>query len=176
MILSKQKKTQNLDIIKNAINKFSAVLCINYSNFPVEKIEHLRDEFFAKNCPVIFVKNSLVSIACNDNCKNHSDAAFKESNMLVFSDDIFSLISSINQFTKSLKKGYANTKLSISCGVLDQGIINSDTIKRLSSIPSINSLHVNLVRILNSPLEKLVKICNNPMIDLLKILDLKSKN
>jgi ribosomal protein L10 len=177
MVISRQKKIQKLDILTQNINSSSAVLCVTYTHFVNEQIEKFRDELFEKgNCKVVFAKNSLVSLACGEDSKSSMDDKLKTSNMLVFSDDIFSLISVVNNFVKSLKKGYPNTKLSISCGILDSRFIDGDVVKKLSNIPSLQSLHGSLISVLSSPLRNLVKICNNPFFDLVKILDYKSKN
>ena len=106
MVISREKKIQKLDSIAQSINSFRAVLCITYTNFVTEKIENLRDDFFKDGCKVMFAKNSLVSLACNEDSKDKMSDKLKTSNMLVFSNDIFSLISIVNNFVKSLKKDF----------------------------------------------------------------------
>ena len=176
MVISREKKIQKLDSIAQSINSFGAVLCITYTNFVTERIENLRDDFFKDGCKVMFAKNSLVSLACNEDSKDSMSDKLKTSNMLVFSNDVFSLISIVNNFIKSLKKGYPDTKLVISCGILDSKFIGLDVIKKLSEIPSLQSLNASLISVLSSPLRNFVRICNNPVIDLVKMLDYKSKN
>lgn len=176
MVISKEKKIQKLDSISENISSFSAVLCVTYTNFVTEKIENLRDDFFKDGCKVMFAKNSLVSLACKKDLEDNISDKLKTSNMLVFSNDVFSLISIVNNFIKSLKKGYPNTRLSVSCGILDSKFIDLDMIKKLSEIPSLESLNASLISVLSSPLRNFIKICNNPVIDLVKMLDYKSKN
>ena len=46
-------------------------------------------------------------------------------------------------------------------------------ITMLAEIPSIESIYMNLISILSSPLQNLIKICNAPIVDLCKVLDYK---
>lgn len=100
------------------------------------------------------------------------DQVLKNSNLFVFSNDIFGTIRALNSFTKSLRE-FPKTKMTISCGILDNGFLDEQKIKMFADIPSIESIYANLISILSSPLQNLIKICNAPMVDLCKVLDYK---
>ena len=175
MVVSRVEKQEKLASIKNHMESFDATICISYENLISSELERLRDICFEKGDKVVFGKNTLISRACNDEVANDVDENLKRSNVLIFSNDIFGSLRMIKDYVKSLKN-YKKIKLSISCAVLEGKFANLDLVKKFEDIPSKDSIYIELVNILNSPLKNLVKILNNPMLDLCKILDYKSKN
>lgn len=173
MILTKTQKQQRIHNVKSHLGNFNSVICITHTNFINAEIERLRDICFIAGNKVVFGKNSLVKRAVSTNENN--EVSLKESTLLIFSNDVFQSLRGINDFVKSLKN-YPNTKLSISCGIIDNNVVYHDLIKELSSIHSKESLYANLISMLSLPLQSLIKILNVPMIDLCKILDYQIKN
>ncbi len=176
-MVTRLEKEKKLNELVDCLSSYQSVIVINYLQFPNEQIERFRDEFFSfGGNKIIVAKNNLVSIATK-NTLNENDVALSKqkltsSNLFVFSNDIFATIRNLNGFIKSLKQ-YPKTKISISCGILDNGFLDEKKIKMFAEIPSIESIYVNLISILSSPLQNLIKICNAPMVDLCKVLDYK---
>jgi ribosomal protein L10 len=176
-MVTRLQKEKKLNELRDCLENHQSVIVVNYSQFLNEQIDRFRDEFFNKNNhKVIFAKNNLVSLAMKDRLSSedieNSNQNLKNSNLFVFSKDIFSAIGDLNSFIKSLKQ-YPKTKVTISCGLLDDGFLDEKKIKMLSEITSIESIYINLISILSSPLQNLIKICNAPMVDLCKVLDYK---
>ena len=177
-MITRLEKEKKLNELVGCLSSYQSVIVINYLQFPNEQIERFRDEFFSfGGNKIIVAKNNLVSIATK-NTLNEDDVALSKqkltnSNLFVFSNDIFATIRNLNSFIKSLKQFYPKTKISISCGILDNGFLDEKKIKMFAEIPSIESIYVNLISILSSPLRNLIKICNAPMVDLCKVLDYK---
>lgn len=176
-MVTKLQKESKLNELRDSLKSHQSVVVVNYSQFLNEQIDRFRNEFSAiEGNRIIFAKNSLISLAARDSLSKEdseiSEQKLKDSNLFVFSNDIFGTIRSLNSFIKSLNQ-YPKTKLSISCGVLDNGFLDEKKIKMFAEIPSIESIYANLIGILSSPLQNLIKICNAPMIDLCKVLDYK---
>jgi ribosomal protein L10 len=176
-MVTRLQKEEKLNELKDCIKSHQSVIVINYSQFLNEQNDRFRDEFFAKGGnKVIFAKNNLVSLAAkeilNDQDIVASEQKLKNSNLFVFSNDIFGTIRALNSFAKSLRE-FPKTKMTISCGILDNGFLDEQKIKMFADIPSIESIYANLISILSSPLQNLIKICNAPMVDLCKVLDYK---
>ena len=176
-MITRLQKERKLNELKDCLKSYPAVIAVNYSQFLNEQIDRFRDEFFANGSnKIIVAKNNLVSIAMKDALNEEditaSERQLKHSNLFVFSSDIFITIRALNDFIKSLKQ-YPKTKLMISCGILDNGFLDEKKITMLAEIPSIESIYMNLISILSSPLQNLIKICNAPIVDLCKVLDYK---
>lgn len=176
-MVTRLQKEEKLNDLRDCLTSYQSVIVVNYSQFLNEQIDRLRDEFFARGGNrVIFAKNNLISLAAreilSEEDSEDGDQVLKNSNLFVFSNDIFGTIRALNSFTKSLRE-FPKTKMTISCGILDNGFLDEQKIKMFADIPSIESIYANLISILSSPLQNLIKICNAPMVDLCKVLDYK---
>ena len=63
----------------------------------------------------------------------------------------------IIQFTKSLNF-YPETKLKISCGFLDNSLLDATKINLLKSVPSVEVLYVNLINTIFYPIHQLLRV------------------
>ena len=176
-MVTKIQKAERLNELRNDLKSHQSVLIVNYSYFMNEQIDFFRDEICATTKDkVMFVKNNLAVLAMKDfldeNDSNSSSDKIKNSNFLVFSNDIFATIRSLNKLIKGMRN-YPKTKMTIACGILDNGFLDEQKIKMFADIPSIDSIYVNLISILSSPLQNLIKIVNSPMVDLCKVLEYK---
>ncbi len=176
-MVTKLQKAERLSELKSDLQSHQSVLVVNYSYFMNEQIDFFRDEIFSSTKDKItFIKNNLATLAMKDALDEKdaeaSDEKIKNSNFLVFSNDIFGTIRALNKLIKGMKN-YPKTKMTIACGILDNGFLDEQKIKMFADIPSIDSIYANLISILSSPLQNLVKICNSPMVDLCKVLEYK---
>ena len=175
MILTKVQKARKLDSIRSHMKNFNSVICVQYENFINSEIERMRDSFFGSGNKIVCGKNSLISRALSNENIDATKMNLKSATLLIFSNDIFNSLRSLKSFTKVLKN-YPKIKLEVSCGILEGSLAETSLMKKLVEIQSKDAIRVELVTIVNSPLQNLIKILNNPLVDLCKILDYRSKN
>lgn len=151
---NKQLKSETLKKLADYANNYKAVILVSYDKLPNEQLNRMRDQLYEADNKAVFIKNSLAALCFKD---AGMDSSLHSSNMLIFGDDIFALIKSAGDFTKSLKF-YPDTKLNISCGLLEKGLVDADKIQILKTIPSVQALYMNLINTLMYPIHQLARV------------------
>ncbi len=127
---------------------------ISHSGLPSEQMNRFRDEIFASNAKILFIKNTIANLSFNN---EKLGSKLEKSNFLIFVDDIFGLIKACKKFIRELKI-YPNAKLDIMVGILDGSMLDSSMMKSLESIPSQEALYSGLLGTLLYPIRTLVRL------------------
>lgn len=153
-MLNKIQKRDIIDKTKTLISNNDHIIFVTFSEIPTSAIESLRNDLKASNSHLKMIKKTLGDIAIKEtgisgiNIKKD----YKGSVGFVFiSGDLFAAINILSNFKKKNKD-----KLQILGAILGKQPSTVDTINKLSSFSSLESLYTSLVFVLNSNIQKLV--------------------
>ncbi len=160
-------------IVTNLNKKFddSNFLILTHNNgLTVEEITRLRNQLREDGSTFNVVKNSLAKIAVTDSkVKNLSDQ-FKGPLAIVFSEKLSSQPKILSDFSKE------NENLSIVGGFMDGEIIDKETVSKLASLPSLDTLRAKIIGSLTSSATKIAGILNKPGGQIAQIISAKSQS
>ena len=160
-------------IVTNLNKKFddSNFLILTHNNgLTVEEITKLRNQLREDGSTFNVVKNSLAKIAVTDSkVKNLSDQ-FKGPLAIVFSEKLSSQPKILSDFSKE------NENLSIVGGFMDGEIIDKETVSKLASLPSLDTLRAKIIGSLTSSATKIAGILNKPGGQIAQIISAKSQS
>jgi len=170
VIMDRSKKEK---IVTNLNKKFddSNFLILTHNNgLTVEEITRLRNQLREDGSTFNVVKNSLAKIAVTDSkVKNLSDQ-FKGPLAIVFSEKLSSQPKILSDFSKE------NENLSIVGGFMDGEIIDKETVSKLASLPSLDTLRAKIIGSLTSSATKIAGILNKPGGQIAQIISAKSQS
>ena len=160
-------------VVSDLTKKFdeSNFFILTHNNgLSVHEITSLSDKLRESGSTFKVVKNSLAKIAVNDTkVKDHSEY-FNGPLAIVFSEELSSQPKIISDFTKD------NENLSIVGGFMDGEIIDKETISKLASLPSLDTLRSKIIGSLTSSASKIAGIVNKPGEQIAQVLSAKSKS
>ena len=119
--------------------------------------------------PFRVAKNSLAKIAANKTAAEPLEELFNGPTAIAFSDELTSSPKIIVDFAKD------HEKLSIVGGLMDGKLIDSEVIKQLAALPSMDELRSKIIGVLNAPATKVAGILNRPGGQLAQVLSAKSQ-
>jgi len=160
-------------IVTNLSKKFddSNFLILTHNNgLTVEEITNLRNQLREDGSTFNVVKNSLAKIAVTDSKAKDLSDQFKGPMAIVFSEELSSQPKILSDFSKE------NENLSIVGGFMDGEIIDKETVSKLASLPSLNSLRSMIIGSLTSSAQKIAGILNKPGGQIAQIISVKNQS
>ncbi len=128
-------KTKKVEVIKQLSKRLenaNAIIICDYKGLKVSELEELRILANAKDTKVQIIKNSLASIALKNS--NMTGIELKDTNLLVWSDDVISA----SKVTMDFASKY--DKFIIKAGYLDKEVAQTSKIEAFSKLPSRDEL------------------------------------
>ena len=160
-------------IVTNLSKKFgdSNFLLLTHNNgLTVEEITNLRNQLREDGSTFNVVKNSLAKIAVTDSKVKDLSAQFKGPMAIVFSEQLSSQPKILSDFSKE------NENLSIVGGFMDGEIIDKETVSKLASLPSLDTLRAKIIGSLASSAQKIAGILNKPGGQIAQIISVKNQS
>tara|TARA_B100000401_G_scaffold363712_1_gene261616 strand:- start:319 stop:837 length:519 start_codon:yes stop_codon:yes gene_type:complete len=166
-------RTAKEKVVSDLTKKFdeSNFFILTHNNgLSVGEITSLRNQLRESGSTFKVVKNSLAKIAViNTKVKDLSEY-FNGPLAIVFSEELSSQPKIISDFTKD------NENLSIVGGFMDGEIIDKETISKLASLPSLDTLRAKIIGSLTSSASKIAGIVTKPGGQIAQVLSAKSQN
>ena len=131
---------------------------------------NLRNQLREDGSTFNVVKNSLAKIAVTDSKVKDLSAQFKGPMAIVFSEQLSSQPKILSDFSKE------NENLSIVGGFMDGEIIDKETVSKLASLPSLETLRAKIIGSLASSAQKIAVILNKPGGQIAQIISAKSQS
>lgn len=165
------KKVSAVAEIESIYRENSAVLIVHYHGLTVSQIYGLRSALRKDSIGGFkIIKNTLAKIAANNTGYDASVIGmFSGPVAMVYSNDVVSLTKLIAKFVGE------NDSMKIIGGVLDSTRIDVDTVKKLSTLPSLLELRGQLVGLLQAPATRIVRLINAPAEKVVRVLDAYAK-
>lgn len=158
MALTKQKKQDSLNSLKEVISKQKSVIFVDFSKVGSKELFDLRKKLKEAGCKLKVGKKTLIRIAFGQSgisFWNHIKKAVPGQLALVFGiEDEIAPARISNQFSKT------NENLKILGGIFEGRFIAREKVLELASIPSRNELLGRLVGSIASPMSSFARVLN----------------
>src|SRR3989344_2686024 len=151
MAITRQKKEEVLNDIKEKLSRNKLVVFVDYRGVNVTNLENIRKELRKDGIDFKVVKKTLINLALKDN-KINADVKSLEGQIGVvigYNDEV-TPAKTINKFAKELES------FQILAGIFENNFVEKDKIIMLASIPSREELLAKFVGSINSPLSGMV--------------------
>lgn len=158
-------KGQNIDEIKEKIEKAQAVVLVDYRGLNVEELTTLRSEYRKAGVEYKVYKNTMMKFAFKDAGLEDFNEFLAGPNAIAFGyDDPVQVAKITTKFAKE------HEKLEIKAGVVDGKIIALEEIKALGDLPSREVLIAQALGGLNAPIQGFANVLTGTMRGLVTVL------
>jgi len=142
-----------VDEVENHLNKSEYVFLADYTKLNVPETQALREALAPLGAEFHVVKNSILDVAAkNKGYPDLSEHLNGQVAIVVGGDDYAAIAKAINEFAKK------KDKLSFKVGVIGLESQSAEELKVLAELPSMDSLRVQLLGLLNTPASSFVRV------------------
>ena len=145
-----QKNIEQLEQIKEKLNRASAVFFVDYQKLSHQQLEEFRRVLYDLDGEMAILKNTLFNIALQEKKIDASDRLNGPHAMIFAYSDAASVAKALMNFYKQYELPV------IKFGVFENAIIEDDKVKAIADLPSRDQLLGMLANALQSPMQKLV--------------------
>ena len=143
-----QVKTQNVEEIKEKINKAQSMILVDYRGLTVAQLTELRSRYRKVGVDYKVYKNSMMRFAFKDSGLEGFNEFLKGPSAIAFGfDDPVSAAKVTSEFAKT------NDKLEIKAGIVDGKIIDVNGVNNLAELPSKEVLIAQVLCGFNAPIQ-----------------------
>lgn len=167
--MDRASKEKIVSSLNKAFDESNFLIVTQNEGLTVEEMSSLRRNLRESNTSFRVAKNSLAKIAANKTAAEPLEELFNGPTAIAFSDELTSSPKIIVDFAKD------HEKLSIVGGLMDGKLIDSEVIKQLAALPSMDELRSKIIGVLNAPATKVAVILNRPGGQLAQVLSAKSQ-
>lgn len=149
----------------NGVLKTTAVVVVaHYSGLTVADMQNLRAQMREAGAKVQVTKNRLTKIALEGTDVASIGSLLKGPTLLAYSDDPVAAPKVAVTFAK------ANDKLVILGGAMGATALDTDGVKALAALPSLDELRAKIVGLVNAPATKIAQVVNAPAAKLARVV------
>jgi large subunit ribosomal protein L10 len=152
------------DVFKNA----GAVVVAHYAGLSVAQMSDYRKRMREAGGQVKVAKNRLAKIALRDTDAEGITELMKGPTCLAYSDDPVAAAKVAVEYAKG------NEKLVILGGTMGNTVLDTDGVKALAALPSLDELRGKLVGLLQAPMAKIVRVINEPGAKVARVIQAKA--
>lgn len=154
--MDRAEKREFVTELSEVFKASGAVVVAHYTGLTVAQINDFRSKMRVAGGSVKVAKNRLAKIALQGTeCEGISDL-FTGQTLIAFSDDPVTAPKAAVEFAKG------NDKLVILGGAMGATMLDSDGVKALASMPSLDELRAKIVGMINTPATRIAQIVNAP--------------
>lgn len=161
-----QAKIQNVEEIKEKIEKAQAVVLVDYRGLNVEELTELRSKYREAGIDYKVYKNTMMRFAFKDSGLEEFNEFLKGPSAIAFGyDDPVQAAKITSEFAKE------HGKLEIKAGIVDGEIIDVDGVKSLASLPSREVLIAKALGGINAPIQGFANVLQGTIRSLATVLN-----
>ncbi len=154
--------------VESHLKKSDYVIITNYTGITVDETAALRARLAEDNAEFHVVKNSSLQVAGKAmGLPGFDEALSGPTAIVVGGTNSPGVAKTVTTFFKETKK------VEVKSAVLSSKLLNSDEVKALAELPSLDALRAQLLGLLNQPGTMLVRVLNAAPQDLLNVLQAK---
>lgn len=143
-----QAKSENVEEIKEKIQKAQSVVLVDYRGLNVEQLTELRSKYREAGVDYKVYKNTMMRFAFKDSGLEEFNQYLKGPSAIAFGyDDPVNAAKITSEFVKD------NEKLEIKAGIVDGKIIDIEGVNNLAKLPSREVLVAQVLGGFNSPIQ-----------------------
>jgi large subunit ribosomal protein L10 len=155
MAITKEKKKQIIEKVKEIASKNTSLVFANFHGVNVSDSTRMRGDLRSKGVGYYVAKKTLVKKALSEAGFAGDIPELEGEVALVYDRD------DAGDVTLSAREIYAFQKefdgrMSITGGVFDQRFMNKEEMTEIAMIPSLQTLHAQVVNLFNSPIQGVV--------------------
>ena len=150
--MNREEKAQLLSELNELFSNSEIVVVSHYKGLTVKEVSELRDNIRKVGAGFRVTKNRITRLALKGtNFENLADL-FKGTTAIAFASDPVSACKACVEFAKT------NEKLIIVGGAMGTGVLSTDEINKLASIPSMDELRAKIIGLLQAPGAQLARV------------------
>ena len=162
--MTRAQKEEVVSYLTEEFKNAAAIVDCDYKGMSVPQLEELRKAAREKGLKVRVVKNTLAMIALRNN--GIEDFELKDTNVLVWGDDLVTLAKTVTEFAKEHKDHFA-----IKQGYFEGEVADAAKIEAYSKLPSKEELLGMLLSVWTAPLRNLLYVWNAPKQNFVTVLE-----
>ena len=168
--MDRASKEKIVSSLNKAFDESNFLIVTQNEGLTVEEMSSLRNTLREEaNTSFRVAKNSLAKIAVDNTSAKSLEAMFNGPTAIAFSNELTSSPKIIVDFAKD------NEKLSIVGGMMDGELIDSEVIKKLANLPTMDELRAKIIGVLSAPATKIAGILTRPGGQLAQVIQAKSQ-
>ncbi|WP_121542874.1 50S ribosomal protein L10 [Candidatus Rickettsia colombianensi] len=160
----RSEKSVAVEDIVNIYKESPSVIITHYHGLTVSQVSSLRESLKSKEAGFKVVKNTLAKIAANQTGLDSIANLFAGPTAIVYSKEPVEMVKLVVNFAK------ANDNLKIIGGIVNNYVLDENSIKELSKLPSLNELRGKIVGLLQAPATKFVGVLQAPSSSMAKVI------
>jgi large subunit ribosomal protein L10 len=154
--MDRTEKKELVATLSEVFKTTNVVVVAHYSGLTVAQMQTLRKQMKQAGAQVKVAKNRLAKIALDGTDVASIAPLMKGPTLIAYSGDPIAAPKVAVDFAK------ANEKFVILGGAMGKTALNSDAVKALASLPSLDELRAKLVGLIQAPATKLAQLANAP--------------
>ena len=151
MAISKEKKVEIYEKIKDSLKDAQSVVFVNFHGLRVGETTELRRKLKEENVGYSVAKKTLIKRALEDLNPEGNMPQLEGELALAYSEDLTAPARGVFDFQKKHKGN-----ISILGGIFEGKYMDQIAMTEIAAIPSIHVLHGQFVNIINTPIQQLV--------------------
>ena len=168
--MDRASKEKIVSSLYKAFDESNFLIVTQNEGLTVEEMSSLRNSLREEaDTSFRVAKNSLAKIAVDNTSAKSLETMFNGPTAIAFSDELTSSPKIIVDFAKD------NEKLSIVGGMMDGELIDSEVIKKLANLPTMDELRAKIIGVLSAPATKIAGILARPGGQLAQVIQAKSQ-
>ena len=168
--MDRASKEKIVSSLNKAFDESNFLIVTQNEGLTVEEMSSLRNTLREEaDTSFRVAKNSLAKIAVDNTSAKSLEAMFNGPTAIAFSNELTSSPKIIVDFAKD------NEKLSIVGGMMDGELIDSEVIKKLANLPTMDELRAKIIGVLSAPATKIAGILTRPGGQLAQVIQAKSQ-
>lgn len=151
MALTREKKKENLDKIKDAVKNSSSVVFVNFHGLTVSESMEMRKTLRENNIGYFVAKKTLIKKVLTEQNLADEIPPLDGEIAIAYGNDAIAPSREVYSFQKKF-----DGKLSILGGIFEGTIKDKENMMSIATIPSLKVLYGQFVNLINSPIQGLV--------------------
>lgn len=167
--MEKAAKRELVGTLNTVFNETSVVVVAHYAGLTVADMQKLRAQMKQAGASVKVAKNRLAKIALEGTDVASIGNLLKGPTLLAYSSDPVAAAKVAVDFSKT------NDKLVILGGAMGKTALNTDGVKALATMPSLDELRAKLVGLIQAPATKIAQLSTAPAAKLARVFGAYAK-
>lgn len=163
--MDRAEKREFVTSLNAVFSNTGSVVVAHYAGLTVAQMNDLRSKMRAAGGSVKVAKNRLAKIALQGTESEGMSALFNGQTLIAYSEDPVTAPKVAADFAK------VNDKLVIIGGAMGPTVLDSDGVKALATMPSLDELRATIIAMINTPATRIAGVVQAPAGQLARVFD-----